>query len=432
MERFALSVRYCFVRGRQLEGAFPGKKEMGVWPITSYRIGYGWGLPPEEVWPYGDSSVWPSPEPPGVDAAAKSHRSAPYRRVRTMQECVVNVSRGLGVGASLSITEKWANPPNGRIPAPSADDIPFPMHFVYLTEFDPVSQEFRFRNSWGPAWGDQGYGYISADILDTIWSEAWEYIDVDPMMFVTQFPGNQQELASSDTFPQLKNWKIKNSDESILHWFHLIDETDERMAWVSALERDNALEIEELFVRPQFRGVGHGKRLFSAIHKRALDRGLSFKMWISFADILPGNLAVIERVVAPFGLGLQASGVRWSPLVAAPIWSKRTQPVQNFVYSDNPPAIPAAVMRLVAEFLVATVAIPVGTFIYDAIRSWANPRDPGKIRVRIGNLDVETTQMSTEEFRKLLTEVMELKHEDEIISKLIATGASVTIVERRK
>ena len=46
------SVRYGFVRARQLEGTFPGDKETGTWPITALRISYGWGMPPEEAWPY--------------------------------------------------------------------------------------------------------------------------------------------------------------------------------------------------------------------------------------------------------------------------------------------------------------------------------------------------------------------------------------------
>src|SRR5438105_3214317 len=120
MNGYRMSVRYGFVRSRQLEGTFPGDKETGAWPITSLRVSYGWGTPPEESWPYG--SDWPPDEPPGIDLIAKRHRFFwPYRRVRTIAACKEAAPGGVMV--SLDITDRWANPWHGQIPAPSAKDI---------------------------------------------------------------------------------------------------------------------------------------------------------------------------------------------------------------------------------------------------------------------------------------------------------------------
>jgi len=33
-------------------------------------------------------------------------------------------------------------------------------HVILLTGYDPKAQRFEFRNSWGPSWGNQGYGTI--------------------------------------------------------------------------------------------------------------------------------------------------------------------------------------------------------------------------------------------------------------------------------
>jgi hypothetical protein len=127
MNVFRMSIRYGFVRARQLEGTFPGDKATGTWPITGERISYGWGNPPEESWPY--SSDWPPEEPPDIDLIATKYRFYwPYRRVRTIEECK---SSRVPVGVSLETTDKWANPWHGHIPAPSASDIIVPtMHYV--------------------------------------------------------------------------------------------------------------------------------------------------------------------------------------------------------------------------------------------------------------------------------------------------------------
>jgi hypothetical protein len=212
----------------------------------------------------------------------------------------------------------------------------------------------------------------------------------------------------------------------------LVDSKDERLAWVSVLESKTSLEIEELFVRPQYRRAGHGKKLFNKINRMATDRGLSLRMWISFADTAPENLAIIERVVKPAGLSIQASGVRWARFVAYPVLSRREGPVPSFVYPEKPPSIPSSVVMLMAGFLVGIPSSLLAAFIYDAIRSWLDPKNDGRIRVKIGDVEVETTKLSQEEFRKLLQVAHDLNNEDKIISKLLESGIPITIINRRK
>ncbi len=160
---FRPSLQYDFVRGRQLVGTFPGDKQTGVWPITGHRIRYGWGQPPEESWPYPlPDAVWPSIEPTGIDGIAKEYRFVPYKRVRTIDDCKrILLSGEPGVGVSLDISEKWANPSEGRIPVPSSTDLTFSTHAILLICYDRQRDEFSFRNSWGN-WGRNGYGDIAA------------------------------------------------------------------------------------------------------------------------------------------------------------------------------------------------------------------------------------------------------------------------------
>ena len=71
------SRRYNFIRARQLEGTFELDAKIGVFPINSFRIGKGWGNPPEEAWPYnGSANDWPpTEEPKDIDEIAKENQN---------------------------------------------------------------------------------------------------------------------------------------------------------------------------------------------------------------------------------------------------------------------------------------------------------------------------------------------------------------------
>src|SRR5258708_23323962 len=86
------SAQCGFIRGRQLEGTYPGDAKTGIWPITSNRVGRGWGHISEEEWPY-DTSVWPPVEPPGLDQIATRNPDFYYQRVRTLEECKLVMAR---------------------------------------------------------------------------------------------------------------------------------------------------------------------------------------------------------------------------------------------------------------------------------------------------------------------------------------------------
>src|SRR5437879_3142522 len=105
-------------------------------------------------------------------------------------------------------------------------------HSVALIGYDEGSQRFVFRNSWGPGWGDAGYGYLPYDYLERYQQEAWA-----------------STINKSDPIPRdgraiiERSWAISEALGEILHIIELVDHgSDEVIGWSFALESDRGLE----------------------------------------------------------------------------------------------------------------------------------------------------------------------------------------------
>jgi GNAT superfamily N-acetyltransferase len=273
----------------------------------------------------------------------------------------------------------------------------------------------------GDSWGDKGYGYIPSEVLEATWWEGWKNI--------TGLPVNTPPRG---VFPHSRAWAFTCVDGSILHWLELVDNEDERLAWASGVERGKSLEMEELFVQPRYRGAGHGRNLFRTMHKMAEDRCLSFRMWVSFADTAAQNLKLIEKIVRPVGLSVRASGVRWAPLVVAPVWGRSGAPTPTFPYPERPPSSPSALVRLASDVLIGLGTGVASAFLYDAIKSWLDPKNGKRIRAKLGDLELETSEIPGDEFLELFRELLDVKEEAEIRSKILEAGITITIINRGK
>jgi len=320
---------------------------------------------------------------------------------------------------SLDITDKWANPWRGQIPALSASDIVLPtMHHVLLVGFNPDRDEFKFMNSWGPAWGDEGYGYIRAERLAATWWEGWRAI-LTPI----------EKSVLTGVSPYVRSIALKQDDGSLLHWLDLVDEEREPLGWASGVQTLTSFEVEELFVRPKYRGVGNGKRLFQAMETIAQRVALSMKMWISFADTEPQNLDVIRKIVEPSGLTVEASGVRWAPLVVASAVDHQVAvPVPRFCYPTKPPSVPSEIVGLARDIAVGLGTGLASAFLYNAFKSWMDPKNGKRIKAKLGDIELSTSEVSVDEFRKLLKALQKVKEEADIRAKISEAGIKITVV----
>ncbi len=243
-----------------------------------------------------------------MDNLAKQRRINHYFRVRTLEDCKRTLAFRGPVLASFEITNEWFTAPQGVIPAPSAGTQYTAAHSVLLVGYDDTTNQFKFMNSWGPDWGDSGFGYLPYNSFEVAWDEGW-FMDL-------AYP----DFHKPPGFCK-RSWGFLSAASGFeYHCVEFTDPEDVRIAWALAVQREEGwLEVEELFVRPTFRQQGYGKRLLRSLEKLAGELGCGLKMWVSHADIDASNIAIVDKLIAPIGLVRKVSGNRWAPMVASPV-----------------------------------------------------------------------------------------------------------------
>jgi GNAT superfamily N-acetyltransferase len=298
------SRQYQYVRARQLEGTYPGDRMTGTWPITAWRVSWGWGGPPEKAWPYR-TSIWPPPEPAQIDILARRNLGFRYQRVRSLYECKFVLAYHSPVAVSIDITRSWFDAPKGRIPERRHGEPTVASHSVTLTGYDDSKQQLKFINSWGPGWGDKGYGYISYRTFEQTWCEGWCFYPAGPKQSPTGPEPGLKERA----------WGAKEFGGGIFHVREIVGPNEDRIAWAFAMHRMDSLDVEELFVKPEHRRKGFGKALVRLLGQLAFEVQQYPRVWISYPDTTPENLLLIEKLLSPLGAHLREAPVRWAPFV---------------------------------------------------------------------------------------------------------------------
>lgn len=334
-----ISRRYGFVRSRQLEGTFPGDAKTGVWPITVWRIGYGWGAVRAKDWPDDtNDGQWPPAEPEGVDHLAKRMRLGHYQRARTLQDCKQAIAVSHLPHLSLEITEDWFHVERGVIPDPRPDDKIIGSHAVTFVGYDDGSRKIKFANSWGRGWGDEGFGTLSYDYYENRSVETWVQSPWSP----TRTLAKKAAPCSGPHGPGILDvreivWGVRDILQGgTFHACELYDlANDERIGWAFTVTRDGYLDIEELFVRPPYRRRGYASRLCQMLLKQSALLNLPLRLWVTYADCGQENRAALEGVLRNLGLYLRNSSYRWAAFVALG-GSLSARPLEPIVMPDRP------------------------------------------------------------------------------------------------
>jgi hypothetical protein len=90
--------------------------------------------------------------------------------------------------------------------------------------YDDSTAHFKFVNSWGADWGDNGFGYLPYESFETTWDEGW-FMDLKDRGF-----------RKSRTGYVKRSWGFQRRDTGFMfHCVELCDPNDVRIAWALAL-----------------------------------------------------------------------------------------------------------------------------------------------------------------------------------------------------
>lgn len=124
----------------------------------AYKSVNKYGICPETDWPYNVQKFASRPSPKCF-MDAKTDMLVQYEAVTPSQIMPIIASK-LAVGIGISVYTSFEQVTDGYIPIPKTNEQLLGGHAVLLVGYDTQKGLFKFRNSWGPNWGQEGYGYL--------------------------------------------------------------------------------------------------------------------------------------------------------------------------------------------------------------------------------------------------------------------------------
>jgi hypothetical protein len=176
----SLSARYIYQKAKQLAGLKPDDQSGISWDVLR-RVLTEFGTVSDSVWPYR-AGEWKLPK--GKSQAALDTAAATYRAVlppvRSLHELIDELNLGRPELSAFKVFESmWMTTSMSKmavIEPPKSDEQELGTVAVTIVDVDKAQKILRFAHTWGPSWGDGGFGAMSFEaaktmlVLDQMWS----------------------------------------------------------------------------------------------------------------------------------------------------------------------------------------------------------------------------------------------------------------------
>jgi C1A family cysteine protease len=182
--------------------------DTGAWLRSAMGALVTFGVPPEKYWPY-DTKKFDVEPPAFVYALGQAYQAESFYRLdpagAAPKDILDAIKKHLaaGIPSMFGFTvydsiSQAGGAGKGRIPFPQSTDRVAGGHAIAAVGYDdaleikhsaasaPTKGALIIRNSWGPTWGDRGYGYLPYEyVLQRLAVDWWvliksEWLDQDP------------------------------------------------------------------------------------------------------------------------------------------------------------------------------------------------------------------------------------------------------------
>jgi GNAT superfamily N-acetyltransferase len=350
-----LSGYWLWRRATQLEGTYP--ENIGCWGRTCARINRGIGMVrlkdcPDVALKAATDSLPPLPD---LDGLAKSLRLPGHQTVRSAIECRWAVGHQHPVSAALAITDDWsAN--SGEVIDIDDEEHARKLHTVLIDSYDDADETFGFQNWWGPQWGDNGRGRLSYRFFDARLAEALVPVLGQPV-FGPSFGIDPEPDVDGEAVFLARCADLFSGLHSLASYFYMVEGYepvgDIRRGWAIAVRREAHLDVEDLFVMPDYRRRGLARKLAGALQKLAAAEKVPLRLWVPHADGYEDNRSNREHAASLLGLSLAPSPERWASHIGLGGQARQGAPSSP----GSPPALPRPASAAAA---LGAASIPVG------------------------------------------------------------------------
>jgi GNAT superfamily N-acetyltransferase len=291
----------------------------------AHRVAKGYGFCEERLFPY--ASARSEADVPNLTISGEAFRNAyghrffAYQRLFTINDVKRVFARPicnlpLLPGLSFDMFEGIYEAPNGYVPVPKEGQKRINRHCVAIVGYDENQRVFHFLNSWGSKWGEQGFGHLPYEYFSRgLVTESWAW-------FPMELWKPLRSLRGEVVFRDKKNERVRAVVSQIpppawgrpMLWvIDLYDREWKILGWAHCsvfVDRD-ILEIEELFIKPEYRRRGLGDALIAQIDRIAKFCVLSkLGAWIPNQDVIKERDGVVRSFFGHAGFTVRRDNSR--------------------------------------------------------------------------------------------------------------------------
>jgi len=170
-----LSPRFLYSLCKKFDGL---PQQEGTYPRVAMKVLLNYGVCHESYWPYLSHKNIPLK---GAEQDAQRFKIKAYARLKSLLEMKRSLLINGPFLAGVKVYKSWFSKNverSGFIPLPKSNEELMGGHAICIAGYDDKLKVFKFKNSWGTEWADQGYGYLPYEYMKKYCSDAWSATDL--------------------------------------------------------------------------------------------------------------------------------------------------------------------------------------------------------------------------------------------------------------